>query len=291
MPGCLFKLNTIFISCLTVMFLTGATVGQTVQRLGGTLVVAVPVSDGLVVCSDKRLYNEATGASRDDFVKIHPAGDKALFVATHSTGFLNKTTGKMEFDIFELTHDFVSRNGFAPSQQYWSSLRSEIRSKLSAYLSRQKFKDLPETDLANNMLLFNLVFFAIEGGSVKDYSLSVFYERAQVPIINVANVVSEFVKNPKLLGKGKDVMALFAKDSSFAQDPSILKFDQSYFNIARTSASDAVTFASRLFTLTNQQLPQARVSAAHDCIYLSYRNKFKWLDDSGLPMPDNSSRP
>ena len=84
-----------------------------------------------------------------------------------------------------------------------------------------------------------------------------------------------------LLGKGKDVMVLFAKKPELARDPSILKFDQSYFNVERTSPRDAVIFASKLFSLTNANLPQARVSATHDCALLSSQNGFHWIDDFG----------
>jgi len=75
--------------------------------VGGTLVVAVPVQQGLVVCSDKRLYNDTAGTYRDDYVKIHQVGQNALFVATHTTGFLNKATGKMDFDIFDVALNHV----------------------------------------------------------------------------------------------------------------------------------------------------------------------------------------
>ena len=106
---------------------------KSVSKVGGTLVVAVPVSQGLVVCSDKRLYNEATGTFRDDFTKIHKVNDKALFVATHTTGFLNQASGKMAFDIFDLTQNYVSQHSFTPNSEFWNGFRNEIRSKLLAF--------------------------------------------------------------------------------------------------------------------------------------------------------------
>lgn len=281
MPGCLLDHKSIPATCLLTVFLTLGAVGQTLQKSGGTLVVAVPVSEGVVVCSDKRLYNETTGKFRDDYVKIHRVGDKALFVATHTTGFLNKTSGKMEFDIFDVTQHFVSQNGFATTREYWNSLRNEIRKKLSVYLSKQRYSKLPETDAANNRLLFNLVFFAADRSTVNDYSLSVFYEKAQTPIIDVGTVVTETVRTPKLLGKGKEVMLLLASDPSLSRNPSIQKFDQSVFSIQKTSVRDAVEFASRLINLTSTNLPEAEVSASYDCALLSFTDRFSWLDESG----------
>ena len=187
----------------------------------------------------------------------------------------------MGFDIFDVTQNFVARNAFLPKREYWTALRNEIQAKLSSYLSSQKFQDLPETDVANNRLLFNLVFFSVDESSIRSYSISVFYEKALRPVINVADVVTETVRTPKLIGKGKEVMMLFARDPSLGRDPTILKFDQSNFSSAKTSVSDAVSFASRLFKLTSSELPQAAVSAAHDCALISYREGFVWLNDSG----------
>jgi hypothetical protein len=100
-------------------------------------------------------------------------------------------------------------------------------------------------------------------------------------VIDVGNVVAETINTPKLLGKGKEVMTLLSGTPSLANDISILKFDQSYFKIGRTTPGDAASFAGRLFTLTNDKLPQTEVSSVHDCAMLSYVDGFNWIDDSG----------
>ena len=248
------------------------------QPLGGTLVVAVPVQEGLVTCSDKRLYNETAKTFRDDFVKIHKVGNNALFVAAHTTGFLNKTNGKMEFDVFEITSQYVSRHNFIPGRPFWDGLSTEIHDQLLQYLSKRRYEEWPATDVANNRLLFNLVFYAIAGNSIRSYSMSVFYEKAPTPVIYIPYVVGEEVKTPKLLGKGKDVMGYLARSPQLSRDPSILRFDQSYFDARKTTTADAVSFARKLFLLTNTGLPQAEVSAAYDCALLSYQNGFQWLN-------------
>lgn len=249
--------------------------------VGGTLVIAVPIQTGLVVCSDKRLYNAAANNFRDDYVKIHKVNDRALFVATHTTGFLNPTTGKMEFDIFDLTSHYIAQHNFAPDQRFWNGLKNEVHDELVAYLSKQKYDDWPATDIANNKLLFNLVFYSVEGSRARSYSMSVFYEKARTPIIFAPGVVAEDVTTPKLLGKGKDVMAYLSSSPSLSRDPSILRFDESNFRPAATTVADAVSFSKRLFQLTNSALPQAEVSATYDCAMLGYQSGFRWLDESG----------
>ncbi|HEY2867132.1 MAG TPA: hypothetical protein VGJ02_08570 [Pyrinomonadaceae bacterium] len=258
---------------------------KSVFAVGGTLVVAVPVQQGLVVCSDKRLYNDTAGTYRDDFVKIHQVGRSALFVATHTTGFLNKTTGKMDFDIFEITSRYVAQHSFVPDQRFWDGLKMEIHDQLTQYLSKLRYEDQPETDTANNKLLFNLVFYSIEGNAARSYSMSVFYEKARTPIIFTPGVVTETVRTPKLTGKGKDVMAYLSGSPSLSRDPSILRFDESNFKIAQTSIFDAVDFAKKLFVLTSTALPQAEVSATYDCALLDYQNGFRWLTETGQPRP------
>jgi len=249
-----------------------------IQLVGGTLVVAVPVQEGLVVCSDKRLYNETTETYRDDFVKIHKVGVSALFVATHTTGFLDKTTGKIEFNVFDITDQFAKQHSVAAGREFWDGLKKEIQDQLLQYLSKRKYEDWPATDTRNNKLLFNLVFYAIDEKSIRSYSMSVFYEKAPTPMIYIPDVVSEFVKTPKLSGKGKEVMTYLARDPLAARDPFILRFDESRFDIAKTSVIDAIDFAERLFVLTNSALPQAEVSANHDCALLSYQKGFQWIN-------------
>gem|GEM_PF-1718142 len=250
------------------------------QTLSGTLVVAVPVSQGLVGCADKRLYNEQTGKADDNFVKIRKVNSNAFFVATHTVGFLDKTTGKLEFDVFKITDDYVARHAFVTGPQFWNGLRNELRSKLLAYLAKEKFKDWPETDAANNRLLFNLVFFATGGNITRSYTLRVFYEKQQTPVIDVPNVISEVVRTPKLIGKGKEVIDYLARNPSVAADPSILRFDQGRFDIAKTTVNNAVDFAGKLFSLANTAIPQARVSATYDCALLGYQNGFQWINHS-----------
>ena len=65
------------------------------QGLRGTLVVAVPVREGLVVCADKRLYNNDTGTFTDGNVKIRKVDDHSLFVATNTVGFYDRKTRTM----------------------------------------------------------------------------------------------------------------------------------------------------------------------------------------------------
>jgi len=280
----LFSIAAILICFAPFLLKSARAQDRMTQAVGGTLVVAVPVSDGLVVCSDKRLFNDQTGTFTDDFVKIRKVGNRALYVATHTIGFLDKATGKMAFDVFALTNHYVAQHEFVPGKPYWNGLSSEIRNQLSAYLTKQRFEELPETDTRNNGLLFNLVFYAVVDNKVRSYSLSVFYQKARTPVVYIADVVSQEVKTPQLTGKGKDVIAYLARNPAVAQDPSILRFDQSRFDARKISPADAIAFANKLFYITNTAILTARVSATYDCASINYQSGFQWIDKTGAAV-------
>ena len=266
----------------TVLFACSFTGGTSTaaQTLSGTLVVAVPVNEGLVACSDKRAFNDRTGTFDDNFVKIRKVNKNTLFVVTNTIGFLNRSNGKLEFDVFRITENYLAQNAFAAEPRFWDGLKREFRKHLLDYLAKQKFADWPETDRENNKLLTNLVFFsATEKGRVS-YTLRVFYEKAPTPVIYIPDVVSELVRTPKLSGKGKSVIDYLARNPSLTQDPAILQFDQTRFDIKKTTIKDAVAFAGKLFHLTNAGIPQARVSSTYDCALLGYQNGFEWIGNS-----------
>jgi len=251
--------------------------GQNSQPLRGTLVVAVPVKEGLVVCSDKRLFNTQAGSFTDTFVKIRKVNNSALFVATHTVGFFDARTGKMEFDAFEITTKYVANHDLETGKPFWEGLKKEITAQLRGYLAKRKFAEWPESDAANNDLLFNLLFYSVKENRARSQSLKVFYKKARTPVIFVADPIGEEIKTPKLGGKGKDLLNYLALNPSVAQDPLITRFDQTNFSVQTTSARDAASFAQKLFALTSTALPQARVSSTFDCALLDYQSGFRWL--------------
>lgn len=249
-----------------------------VDRLRGTLVVAVPVNDGLVACADKRLYNADAGTATDDFVKIRRAADNALFAATNTVGFFDRKSRKMGFDAFELTQNYTARHPFSSNKQFWDGLKREIRQNLVTYLSGQTYANWPETDKANNGLLFNLVFYSVTDARAFSHTLKVFYEKKKTPVIFIPDPASEEVRFPKLSGKGRDVMTYFARNPSAALDPAIVKFDESRFVLEASTTRDAIDFSRKLFLIANNSVPQAQVSSAFDCAMLSFQTGFRSLD-------------
>ena len=256
---------------------------QSSERLRGTLVVAVPVIDGLVTCADKRLFNVDAGTYKDESLKIRRVDENALFVATSTVGFYDRKKKEVAFDAFEVTAAFAAKHEINDTMPFFDGLRKEISSQLRSYLAARPYADWPETDKANQGLLFNLVFYTLDNDVIHGHTLKVFYEKAPSPIITIPPKFTEVVKSPKLSGKGRDVMGYLARNPAVATEPSILKFDESKFDLQATTVRDAVDFSRKLFLITNTAIPQARVSATFDCAYVSHQLGFQWLDGFGRP--------
>lgn len=244
------------------------------DRLSGTLVIGVPVSNGLVVCADKRLYNNEAKTFTDDYVKIRKAGDYALFAATHTIGFYDRKNQRMGFNAFDTTEKYLSANQFAATPKFWNGLKQQITTDLRAYFATQKAADLPATDTANNGLLFNLIFYSIDGNRRLSHTLRVFYRKAQTPVVFISEPIFEVVTSPQLSGKGRDVMKFLATNSAAASDPAILRFDERIFRPDQTTPEQAEAFSAKLIDLTSKNVPLARVSATYDCASIDRTNGY-----------------
>lgn len=246
-------------------------------QLRGTLVVAVPVNEGLVVCSDKRLYNHDSGTFTDNYIKVRKAGNHALFVATHTVGFYDERSKSMAFNAFEITEKYVANNVLNDGKPFWDGLKKEITTQLRAYFAKRSFAEWPESDRANNNLLFNLVFYSVRDNKAWSHSLKVFYEKARTPVVFIPDPVREQVRTPKLAGKGREVMNYLARNASVAADPLIQRFDETRFDLQKTSTTDGIEFARKLFQLTSIKVPQAHVSQIFDCALLDLKSGFRMI--------------
>lgn len=281
-------IRPLLLSALLMLAVAWGIFAQTNESLRGTLVVAVPVSDGLVTCADKRLFNVDAGTFKDNSIKIRRVGENALFIATNTVGFYDRKKKAIAFDAFKVTADYAAKNDINTGKPFFEGLRKEIENQLRSYLYARPFAEWPETDKANQGLLFNLVFYTLDGETVHSHTLKVFYEKAQTPKITIPSRFTEIVKFPKLSGKGRDVMGYLAQHPSIAAQPAILRFDESYFDSETTTVRDAVDFSRKLFLITNTAIPQARVSATFDCAYVSRQLGFQWLDGFGRMSPDSN---
>jgi hypothetical protein len=249
----------------------------------GTLVVAVPVREGLVVCADKRLYNVDSGSISDDAVKIRQAGDRSLFVATNTVAFYDRQSRSIAFDASQITADHLNKNAFSDDRRFWTGLKAAISTKLRSYFSARPFSQWPESDRANNHLLFNLVFYSYNGDRIFSHSIRVYYEKKRMPVILVQDPVREEVRGVKLNGKGAELMRFLAKQPPGSISPIIGKFGSSRYDPNGSTIAEAVEFAEQLFVIANRSLPTAQVSATYDCAILAKNPGFGWIRPGNEP--------
>lgn len=260
----------------SLFFLAGlAPVTAVAERHRGTLVVAVPVREGLVVCADKRLYNADAATFTDKAVKIRKIDDTALFVATNTVGFYDGRSRTMAFDAFETAANYAAKNNIGTGKPFWDGLKKEITARLREYFAARKFAEWPESDRENSNLLFNLIVYTVRDNRAFSHSLRVFYEKKPTPVIYIPDPIREQVRTPKLSGKGREVMAYLARNPSVAADPLIQRFDETRFNPQTTTIQNATAFAGKLFQLTSTGVPKANVSPTFDCALLDYSTGFK----------------
>jgi hypothetical protein len=260
-----------------VLFLISFVSGTAAEPLRGTLVVAVPVREGLVVCADKRLYNNDARTYTDNYVKVRKVGDNSLFVATNTIGFYDRQTRAMAFDAFEVATKYAASHDFDAGRPFWDGLKKEITIQLRAYFAKRPFVEWPESDRTNNNLLFNLIFYSVRENRAFSHSLKVFYEKKQTPVIYIPDLITEQVRTPKLSGKGREVMTYLVRNPAAAADPLIQRFDETRFSSQTTTTNDAVEFARKLFQMTSTNVPQANVSPTFDCALLDLTTGFRLI--------------
>lgn len=248
-----------------------------IDRVGGTLVVAVPVDVGLVACADKRLFNADAGTFTDTFIKVRRAGPNAVFAATHTVGFYDRKSKLMAFDAFDVVQDYVDKNPFRNDKEFFDGLKVAIMQQIFTFLSGQPYASWPETDAANRGLLFNLIFYSLNNGLPYSQTVKVLYEKRKTPVVTVMPPVAELIDSPTLAGKGRDVLKYLERTPSVANDPAILRFDERTFSITSTKTIDAIGFARKLFVLTSTAVPEAQVSPTFDCTLLDRTSGYRRL--------------
>lgn len=261
---------------LAIMIFSACAFAQ-IEREQGTLVVAVPVDIGLVACADKRLFNAEASTFTDNFVKVRRAGPNAVFAATHTVGFYDRKRKLTAFDAFDVVQDYVDKNPYRNDKDFWDGLKVAILQRMLTYLSSQPYAIWPETDSANRGLLFNLIFYAMNGGKPYSQTVKVLYEKKKTPVVTVMPPVAELLTSPVLAGKGRDVLKYLDRTPSAASDPMIMRFDERTFSASSTTTSDAVDFARKLFTITSTAVPQAQVSPTFDCALIDRTSGFRMV--------------
>jgi hypothetical protein len=247
--------------------------------LEGTLVVAIPTKEGLVVCADKRLHNNFTGEISDTFVKIYKLRKNALFTAVDGIGLIDKQTLKKEFDAFDTVNRFSTEVPFEDNEKYWSGLTAALKEEINQYLLKRSFSDWPESGSKDSgYAMFSVIFYYLDTENlIKSRVLKFRYIKQQPPILDPVVEPASIVKTPKLSGKARLVIDMLSNDPALYEDSQIKELDEKVFDYKAFSIIRATELANRLITISSTRLPEAYISPSCDCAILRYRGGFKWL--------------
>jgi hypothetical protein len=102
---------------------------------GGTLVVIVPNTDGLLICADRRSYDPVRG-DVDTNLKMGKLNKWAAVASTGDTTNVRQSDFSVEYDANDETEKYVAANRFLPSAAYWNSLEAQIEADFNHYASK-----------------------------------------------------------------------------------------------------------------------------------------------------------
>ena len=272
----------------------------------GSIVVAVPTSQGVVACSDQRRHNYTTGADRDDQVKIHPIGRKALYAVAGvsrcdecQSSVLGVTTS---FDIYTVVDSFFRGKETADLEFYWEALKSKIADSLTEAAPGLSVlaSTLPRT--RDNTLFEMIVIYLDHTGNFKSeiykctyvnqgsgrFSMTVVYgppanldlNMAQPIIIGDRQVYVELKSGTKLEFK------------YVRQSDDVKPFLSDYRPRSEVTPNEALAFEYALIDATAQGGylvdKNIHVSKTCNCALLGFKDGFRWISQDDFPPPKPS---
>jgi hypothetical protein len=265
--------------------------------------VAVPISQGVVACSDQRRHNYRTGVDRDDQVKIHPIGRNAFYAIAGvfrcdecKSTVLGVTTS---FDLYEVVDSFFRNNPTTDLDLYWDALKRKIAASLQDAGSGLSVlaATLPRTH--DNTLFEMVVMYIDRAGNLKceiykctyakpgtsEFSLTVVYG----PPANVDLNKGQ----PIILGDGQVYAELKSgtkPEFKYVRQSDVVKpFLSDYRPRSEVSPNEALTFAYALIDATAQGGylvgKDIHVSKTCNCALLGFNGGFRWVSQDDFPHP------
>ncbi len=253
----------------------------------GTLVLTVPTKEGLVVCADKRRYNEIQGAT-DDEVKVFRLGKGAGFAVSGARAILSRTDFSKLFDATDVVVKYFADKDISNGiEKYWDELQVTIKQEYLKYRAAGG-PDWEAPVLLPDYRLYVLIFFYLdEANRIQVMKVEFRYKKEPPTLLDVVRYRTTEVslKSAQAEGQGEVVGEIIrGQDARFSDLRSnhLIKRFKAGENPATISVNDALKFAKKLVQATNERnhlisnIPTL-VSQNSDCAIMSYKEGFKWL--------------
>jgi hypothetical protein len=269
----------------------------------GSLIVAVPTSQGVVACSDQRRHNYRTGTDRDDQVKIHQIGRNAFYAVAGvfrcdecTSTVLGVTTS---FDLYQVVDTFFHGKDTADLEAYWEPLKRHISDSLREAGEGLSLLVTALPKRRENTLFEMMVMYLDRTGSLKselykctyadpgssDFSMTVVYgpatnvdlSKAQPIILGDSQVYAELRTGTKL-------------EFKYVRQSDVVKpFLSDFRPRGQVSPNEALAFEYALIEATAQGgylvAKDIHVSKTCNCALLGFQSGFRWISQDDFPAP------
>jgi hypothetical protein len=261
--------------------------------LHGTLVVAVPYREGLVICADRRTHSKEKGDT-DSTKKIIQLDDKSLFASTGTVGIVETATqnfivtSQQEFFfVKEFVLEYFKDRKVETAN--WDKFKTYLELKVATYFARFKPLNLQDTTDPQGEVLFQVVFFnAVEKKKIQG-ALVKFNYRKQADKFTGEAMVETYEEGrfdqafPLAYGNAEVILAALQGDNRFSDvmlNPIAKRFFANPLSLT-VSQSEAQELATFLMSVSEKRVrqinPKANIGTTTDWALLLYKDGFKWL--------------
>jgi hypothetical protein len=252
--------------------------GLSRSTLSGTLVVAAPSKDGLVICADRRLM-AGDNVATDNYNKLRILGSKAVFVATNRAIVKNADTGNDLFNAFTIVEHFFKGKDEADLSKYWHGLSLTLLQEYDAMLKLSPRDKWPQSGRPPDYQLFQVITFYLDpDGKGSHGDITVLFNRASNKHLQANFKEVKGINGPEMFGNSALVIELTKPTGKpidhIRYDSVIKRFISPDFDARRASREDATDFGRRFIRYTSEFLKLVPdvledVSPICDCVLLS----------------------
>lgn len=248
-----------------------------ISASGGTLIVAIPCRDGLVISADKTETNEAQCTSRNDAVKIHKLSPCIAFgIAGYPLFYrTNPLTRQVEtiYDLRKDVEEFYSSRDTKLISQTWDELGSYLQNRFYDFLSTFYFeKPLPIPPSYGDWLYQLPFWYLTANGELGSTTVKMRYKERAVQYFICETPQEKFQRAEAFAYGHKAVLheLKIGSDSRFDEyrnDQKIMRFLKNSPPAKDTKTSEALDACERLIIITSKWIPH-RVGFSTDSILI-----------------------
>ncbi len=238
----------------------------------GSLVIAIPSRDGLIICADKRRI--VANKVEDNFSKLFLIRPGLAFAVTGYPTFIYK--GQVEFDAFDICKRVLKQStSSADVQEHVTelagSLRTEFETEAKSYNPADPLKDAPPS-----YVLFQVGVFSLRSDQRPNLSLiQLEYHKPSTVTTSVLQEGPETFEKLGITALGDASLLRELREGhdhafdQFRNDPSFMRFINSTVSAKEESAASVESFANRFIQEAHKA--SAKIGPICECVQLTPR--------------------